>query len=425
MMSLLALVCGTMFAQTTVTFDAKNDKSESAEVGDNVSISKNGVTITVSQGILGNGKEYRCYKGQTMTIESASGEITNVKLTATASGTAKYGPGNFTATNGGEYTFEDKTGTWTGNASSVVLTASEAQVRMTSIEVIVANGGGVTKQEAGLAFSETEVSVEKGAAFTAPTFSKATTAAVTFASDNEAVATVNNEGVISLGGELGKAVITASSEANDEYYAGKATCTIEVFSYNTYKKATELKSGNAYLLVAYNNDSTYYAYPLDESKKYGYLYCGEAEGQLDEIKVKSSYNDTFTFTTEGTGYSIADPYGRYLTQSGEYKSFQLSDTPAAWNVEPQADGTYKIEMNGYYIQFSGNYDSFGVYTDEQAESSLPMLFEIVDPQAGINGVETEDGNNANAPMYNLAGQRVNKSFKGIVIQNGKKFVNNK
>ena len=30
--------------------------------------------------------------------------------------------------------------------------------------------------------------------------------------------------------------------------------------------------------------------------------------------------------------------------------------------------------------------------------------------------------NANAQIYNLAGQKVNKSYKGVVIQNGKKFV---
>ena len=30
--------------------------------------------------------------------------------------------------------------------------------------------------------------------------------------------------------------------------------------------------------------------------------------------------------------------------------------------------------------------------------------------------------NANAPVYNLAGQKVSKSYKGVVIQNGKKFV---
>jgi len=29
----------------------------------------------------------------------------------------------------------------------------------------------------------------------------------------------------------------------------------------------------------------------------------------------------------------------------------------------------------------------------------------------------------NAPIYNLAGQRVENGFKGVVIQNGKKYVN--
>ena len=32
------------------------------------------------------------------------------------------------------------------------------------------------------------------------------------------------------------------------------------------------------------------------------------------------------------------------------------------------------------------------------------------------------GVDANAPVYNLAGQKVNKNFKGVVLQNGKKMV---
>lgn len=43
---------------------------------------------------------------------------------------------------------------------------------------------------------------------------------------------------------------------------------------------------------------------------------------------------------------------------------------------------------------------------------------------GISAI-TADGSiivNDNAPMYNLAGQRVSKSYKGVVIQNGKKYI---
>ena len=41
---------------------------------------------------------------------------------------------------------------------------------------------------------------------------------------------------------------------------------------------------------------------------------------------------------------------------------------------------------------------------------------------GINGIMVEDADDADAPMYNLSGQRVDKSYKGIVIKNGKKVV---
>ena len=41
--------------------------------------------------------------------------------------------------------------------------------------------------------------------------------------------------------------------------------------------------------------------------------------------------------------------------------------------------------------------------------------------AGIN--EVSNGTvKEKAPIYNLAGQRVGKDYKGVVIQNGKKFI---
>jgi len=41
--------------------------------------------------------------------------------------------------------------------------------------------------------------------------------------------------------------------------------------------------------------------------------------------------------------------------------------------------------------------------------------------AGIKNIQTIEVNEK-APIYNLAGQRVSKDYKGVVIQNGKKFV---
>ena len=41
---------------------------------------------------------------------------------------------------------------------------------------------------------------------------------------------------------------------------------------------------------------------------------------------------------------------------------------------------------------------------------------------GISGTVVAPKANTNAPIYNLAGQQVNASYKGVVIKNGKKFV---
>ena len=45
------------------------------------------------------------------------------------------------------------------------------------------------------------------------------------------------------------------------------------------------------------------------------------------------------------------------------------------------------------------------------------------PDLSGSGISNVKADNANAPIYNLAGQKADKSQKGILIQNGKKFVN--
>ncbi|WP_308263472.1 hypothetical protein, partial [Prevotella sp.] len=318
--------------------------------------------------------------------------------------------------------FKDKVGTWVGNATSVDFTAESAQVRAKTIKVTVGGAAGETKKAAKLAFSEEKVNHEVGTDFTAPTFSKETTAAVKFSSDNEAVATVNAEGVIALGTEEGKAVIKAEAAENDTYAAGKATCTIYVWHYVTYKKATAIESGKKYLIVAQRDGNTYYAMPCKESYKYGYLSTVMKEGTLDELKVESSYDDNFVFAEFEDGYSIQDCYGRYLYMDGEHASFQLGKEPVAWELESSDNGTFSLTNNGKFIQFGqGTFKSFGAYAIMQDITVLPMLFKMVEGTTGINNIQTTTAVKNNV-MYNIAGQRVNKDYKGLVIMNGKKMM---
>ena len=420
LMAVMMLICGAISAQTVVTFTAGTDKSEGA------TLTKDGITLTLKEGTSASGlgklatAEYRFYKGNILTVSSTIGNITNIEFTCTANNTTKWGPGCFAAQNG--YTFKDKVGTWVGNATSVVFTAESAQVRAKTIKVTVGGAAGETKKAAKLAFSEEKVNHEVGTDFTAPTFSKETTAAVKFSSDNEAVATVNAEGVIALGTEEGKAVITAEAAENDEYAAGKATCTVYVWHYVTYKKATEIESGKKYLIVAQRDGNTYYAMPCKESYKYGYLSTVMKEGTLDELKVESSYDDNFVFAEFEDGYSIQDCYGRYLYMDGEHSSFQLGKEPVAWELEASDNGTFSLTNNGKFIQFGqGTFKSFGAYAIMQDITVLPMLFKMVEGTTGINNIQTTTAVKNNV-MYNIAGQRVNKDYKGLVIMNGKKMM---
>lgn len=420
LMAVMMLICGAISAQTVVTFTAGTDMSEGA------TLTKGGITLTLDKGTSTSGlgklatAEYRLYKGNVLTVSSSIGDITNIEFTCTAQNTTKYGPGCFAFQTG--YTYEGTVGTWVGSANSVDFTAETAQVRAKTIKVTVGGAAGETKKAAKLAFSEEKVNHEVGTDFTAPTFSKETTATVKFSSDNEAVATVNAEGVIALGTEEGKAVITAEAAENDEFAAGTATCTVYVWHYVTYKKATEIESGKKYLIVAQRDGNTYYAMPCKESYKYGYLSTVKKEGTLDELKIESSYDDNFVFAKYEDGYSIQDCYGRYLYMDDEHAAFQLGKEPVAWELEASDNGTFSLTNNGKFIQFGqGTFTSFGAYATKQDNTVLPMLFKMVEGTTGINNIQTTTAVKNNV-MYNIAGQRVNKDYKGLVIMNGKKMM---
>jgi hypothetical protein len=64
------------------------------------------------------------------------------------------------------------------------------------------------------------------------------------------------------------------------------------------------------------------------------------------------------------------------------------------------------------------------YTKEKVFENAPDLFKerIGYGTDGISTIPAADGKQNPKGMFNLAGQQVNKSFKGIVITNGKKVL---
>lgn len=59
-------------------------------------------------------------------------------------------------------------------------------------------------------------------------------------------------------------------------------------------------------------------------------------------------------------------------------------------------------------------------TSSEAKS---LRLDIDGDVTAIDAVTSEPVIDANAPLYNLAGQRVGKAYKGVVVQNGRKFIN--
>lgn len=224
---MLVMGMGTALADT-VTFTAGTDTGET-------SVTKSGITVSMST--MSRTDNYRTYANSSMTVTSTVGNITEVKVTCTASGTSSNGPGKFSGTG---YTYSGTVGTWSGSAESVTLSAS-AQVRMTKIEVTYTSATPSKTPIATLnGITPTTVKVGDMAEFTLDA-----TFASTDATDYEVVWTSDNTDVLEVAGNtdgnalyeakaIGTANVTVSVEPvdDDTYTAVSETYTVRVIDPN-------------------------------------------------------------------------------------------------------------------------------------------------------------------------------------------------
>ena len=251
---------------------------------------------------------------------------------------------------------------------------------------------GASKKAAGLSWGTASREVTIGSdSNNFPTLSNANNLPVTYSSSETSVATIASDGTITLVA-AGKTEITASFEGNDEYEAGKATYTLTVKDASS-SEGTDISNtpetaytvAKAIELIAANEG-------LD-TKVY-------VKGKIASIKeVSTNYgNATYNISDDGTTATTLTVYrGYYL--GGE--KFTAAD---------------QIKVGDEVIVY-GQLVLYGTTNEITTGSSIYSL----NGTTGISDVTAEKAN-ANAPMYNLAGQRVNGNVKGIVIQNGKKFV---
>ena len=250
---------------------------------------------------------------------------------------------------------------------------------------------GVGKKAPGLSWGTATRTVTIGAEDNKfPTLTNTYNLAVKYSSDDPDVAAIDaTTGEITLV-MAGKANITAEFEGNDEYEAAKVSyeLTVKAASTVNIKNTPETAYTVAKALELINAGEG-----LD-AKVY-------VKGQITSIKeVSASYgNATYDISDDATAANKLTVYRGYFYDN---KHFTSNDQIKAGDV---------VVVYGKLVNYKNN-------TPQVTNSSIFSLNGVV---SGVDNITVDK--NVDAPAYNVAGQRVNDAYKGIVVKNGKKYLN--
>ena len=165
-------------------------------------------------------------------------------------------------------------------------------------------------------------------------------------------------------------------------------------------------------------------------------YTGATAGADGTYTLNFKEATTITANTPVFIHSAQNQANGYTFTGVEVKDATPTQTAEGFNFV----GTYTattVPVGNYFINSSNKFYKAG--DDKTNIKGTRATFEPVGAAATAKGLGfnvTEDGTttainsitmqeelNANAPMYNLAGQQVTKAYKGVILQNGKKFIN--
>ena len=137
----------------------------------------------------------------------------------------------------------------------------------------------------------------------------------------------------------------------------------------------------------------------------GGSYCQGAS-----IKINTTVAGKLSVTYSNTGTRSDEAQRRYLNVNGTNYGTGTMDT--------EQTTTADIAVAAGEVTISGR-----MGTDTTTPQFL-RYYKIVFTKSDTDGIQTAKATIAeqSAPAYNLAGQKVDKSFKGVVIQNGKKMI---
>lgn len=124
--------------------------------------------------------------------------------------------------------------------------------------------------------------------------------------------------------------------------------------------------------------------------------------------------NTYTFTFNGVSIVVADPKAEGTSYSfvGSYKPYNLVND----DYMLYADKWWKTETGDTY-----KIKAFRAYIKANTPAAAKQLNLVIDGQTTGLKLNTVNGN-IEGETYNIAGQRVANSYKGLIIKNGKKII---
>ena len=201
-----------------------------------------------------------------------------------------------------------------------------------------------TKEEAGLAFETTEFTINLGESFTAPALTNPNNLEVTWESSNTNVATVANDGTVTLGTVAGYTEITASFAGNDNYLPGSASYRLTVVDQNAHGTADQ-----PYTVA----EAIEFINTLGTTTS-DVVYVKGVISQVD------SYNGTYKSITywisdDGTTATQMQVYSGKGLESADFSSkddLKVGDEVTVCGNVKLYNGTPEFDKNNYLVAFN-------------------------------------------------------------------------
>lgn len=347
-----------------------------------------------------NTKDLRHYAKNTITISGA--KMTKMVFTMSDAGkkqwatvTASEGTMTVDKTNG--------TTTWenTNGSSSVTLTVGDnndfgsntkkkaGQFNVDKVDITSdGQGGGETPTPPA-----EETKAENIAAFKALT------------SGTTATLTLKNAQVV-----YKNVYTTKSGATNTEYYVRDASGAIQFFNTDLELNVNQIINGTVEVKYTLYNEMTEATKTANTSAEKLTITDGEAA-----VPTKVTVADLTT--------------NKYLCDLVTVENANIiSETSGTHTNQYLTNGTDKVMIYDKFktktnITDGEGFDVTGILVTAKLSGNIIKEFAPISAPVptGINNITTEAAN-ANAPAYNLAGQKVGKEYKGVVIKAGKKFI---